>query len=95
MDPLDGAKGSKLLPIKRATVEDLEATVKKMQSAKAYWQGVPAPLRGEIVRQIGDELRKHKKDLATIISLEMGKIEGEALGEVQEAVGFSHCSMTK
>jgi len=50
------------------------------------WQAIPAPKRGLIVQEIGQELRKHKADIATIISLEMGKIYQEALGEVQEAI---------
>jgi aldehyde dehydrogenase family 7 protein A1 len=69
----------------------------EMEIAKKQWQALPAPKRGEIVRQIGDSLRhrndkfsfssptcRHKKEpLAKLISLEMGKILAEALGEVQ------------
>lgn len=47
---------------------------------------VPAPKRGEIVRQIGDELRKHLEDLGALVSLEVGKITQEGIGEVQEFV---------
>jgi aldehyde dehydrogenase family 7 protein A1 len=47
---------------------------------------VPAPKRGEIVRQIGDELRKHLVDLGALVSLEVGKITQEGIGEVQEFV---------
>lgn len=50
-----------------------------------------APARGEIVRQIGDELRKYKEQLGAIISLEMGKIKSEGLGEVQEYIDI--CDM--
>lgn len=51
-----------------------------------HWASLPAPLRGEVVRTIGEELRKHKHDLGMMISLEMGKILTEGLGEVQEAI---------
>lgn len=47
---------------------------------------MPAPKRGEIVRQIGDELRKHLVDLGSLVSLEVGKISQEGIGEVQEFV---------
>jgi len=49
------------------------------------------PLRGEIVRQVGDGLRKHKEALGSLISLEMGKIKSEGMGEVQEFIDI--CDM--
>lgn len=68
------------------TSEDYKQIVKDMDDAKEVWANTPAPVRGEIVRQIGEELRKHKEDLGTMISLEMGKIYTEGLGEIQEAI---------
>ncbi|MBN1252196.1 MAG: aldehyde dehydrogenase family protein [Bacteroidales bacterium] len=56
--------------------------VKKAQQAFKIWSQVPPPKRGDIVRQIGDELRKNKNDLAYLVSYEMGKIYQEGLGEV-------------
>ena len=53
------------------------------------WRNIPAPKRGELIRQIGDELRSKKEVLATLISLEMGKIYQEALGEVQEMIDMA------
>ena len=53
-----------------------------MNEEKARWQTTPAPVRGEIVRQIGDELRKKKVALGALVSLEMGKIKSEGLGEI-------------
>ena len=50
---------------------------------------VPAPKRGEIVREIGDELRAHKADLGALVSLEMGKILAEGQGEVQEMIDIA------
>lgn len=53
------------------------------------WRMFPAPKRGEIVREIGNELRVHKADLGTLVSLEMGKILQEGLGEVQEMIDIA------
>jgi aldehyde dehydrogenase (NAD+) len=54
--------------------------------AFTHWRTVPAPRRGQYVRQIGDALRTHKEDLAVLVSAEAGKITQEALGEVQEMI---------
>jgi aldehyde dehydrogenase family 7 protein A1 len=72
--------------VQSATDADYEACIAEMDSAKAVWANTPAPVRGEVVRKIGEALRKHKKALGNLISLEMGKIEAEGLGEVQEAI---------
>jgi aldehyde dehydrogenase (NAD+) len=53
------------------------------------WRGVPAPVRGQVVRAIGDELRRHKRDLGALISLEVGKVLSEGLGEVQETIDIA------
>ncbi len=63
-----------------------EAVVKKAQSAFEEWRNWPAPKRGEIVRQIGEELRKYKEDLGKLVSYEMGKSLQEGMGEVQEMI---------
>jgi aldehyde dehydrogenase (NAD+) len=59
-----------------------------VESFKA-WRKVPAPVRGEVVRAIGDELRKQKAALGALISLEVGKIRAEGLGEVQETIDIA------
>lgn len=66
--------------------QEYEQVVEKAQEAFKVWRMVPAPKRGEIVRQIGNELRKHKEDLGRLVSYEMGKIYQEGLGEVQEMI---------
>lgn len=68
--------------IKEGSFDDYEACVTAMESEKVRWMKTPAPLRGEIVRQIGDAMRKKKDALGSLISLEMGKIKSEGLGEV-------------
>lgn len=63
-----------------------ETVIKTAATAFAEWRNWPAPKRGEIVRQIGEELRAHKTDLGTLVSYEMGKSLQEGLGEVQEMI---------
>ncbi|QNH62941.1 L-piperidine-6-carboxylate dehydrogenase [Hymenobacter sediminicola] len=69
-----------------ATAQDYEQVVQKAQEAFLIWRTVPAPKRGEIVRQIGNKLREYKEPLGKLVSYEMGKILQEGLGEVQEMI---------
>ena len=80
------ADGELIAKIKQATFEDYDKIVVTSQKAFEKWRTVPAPLRGEVVRQIGDELRKYKEPLGKLVSYEMGKIYQEGLGEVQEMI---------
>ncbi|MCP4786701.1 MAG: aldehyde dehydrogenase family protein [Fuerstiella sp.] len=81
--PIDG---SRLAELSMATSEDVSRSIHSATEAFCAWRVVPAPRRGEFVRQIGQELRKHKSDLAQVISWEAGKILQESLGEVQEMI---------
>jgi aldehyde dehydrogenase (NAD+) len=65
---------------------EYEAVMAKAQAAYLQWRMVPAPKRGEIVRQMGDALRAYKEDLGKLVTMEMGKIYQEGLGEVQEMI---------
>ena len=69
-----------------ATVKDYNTVVDTAHEAFLAWRLVPAPKRGEIVRQIGNRLRELKEPLGKLVSLEMGKIYQEGLGEVQEMI---------
>ena len=69
-----------------ATAADYETVVKAAEEAFKTWRLVPAPKRGEIVRQIGNKLREFKEPLGKLVSAEMGKILQEGLGEVQEMI---------
>ncbi len=80
------ADGKLIAKVKQASWDDYEVMIGKAQTAYKTWRKVPAPKRGEIVRQMGDELRKYKDDLGKLVSLEMGKIYQEGLGEVQEMI---------
>lgn len=81
--PIDGGK---LGIVEKASAEDLEHVIETAQAAFLTWREVPAPKRGEIVRQIGEALRRHKEPLGKLVSVEMGKILQEGLGEVQEMI---------
>ncbi|MFK7899309.1 MAG: aldehyde dehydrogenase family protein [Cyclobacteriaceae bacterium] len=63
-----------------------DEVIETAQQAFKEWKEWPAPLRGEVVRQIGDELRKNKDELGRLVTLEMGKSLQEGLGEVQEMI---------
>ena len=70
----------------KASSADYDAVLKKAQEAFLIWRDVPAPKRGEIVRQIGLKLREYKEPLGTLVSYEMVKSLQEGLGEVQEMI---------
>ena len=78
--------GGTIVEMNCAAVEDVDIAVEKATDVFRSWRSVPAPVRGQLVRQIGEELRKHKTDLAYLVTLESGKIFQEALGEVQEMI---------
>ncbi|WP_293784552.1 aldehyde dehydrogenase family protein [uncultured Pedobacter sp.] len=81
--PVDGQL---IASAKVASNADYETVVMKAQEAFKTWRLVPAPKRGEIVRQFGDALRENKEALGTLVSYEMGKSLQEGLGEVQEMI---------
>jgi aldehyde dehydrogenase (NAD+) len=83
------ANGTLLAQVRPATAEDYEHVLSDAVTAAAAWRAVPAPKRGEAVRLLGEELRKHKNDLGTLVSLENGKILPEGLGEVQEMIDIA------
>jgi aldehyde dehydrogenase (NAD+) len=80
------ATGEPIASVRTANAEDYERVVAEAAAAFQSWRLVPAPRRGEIVRQLGEELRAHKEPLGQLVSLEMGKILTEGLGEVQEMI---------
>jgi aldehyde dehydrogenase (NAD+) len=81
--PIDG---SLLGQVKQATPGDYEAAVVAAQKAFLAWRDMPAPKRGEVVRQLGMALRELKTELGQLVSLEAGKILPEGGGEVQEMI---------
>ncbi len=81
--PVDGHEIAK---ISETTAADYEKVIAKAQEAFLHWRSVPAPKRGEIVRQLGEAFRERKQDLGQLVSYEMGKSLQEGLGEVQEII---------
>lgn len=81
--PIDGALLGK---VKMHEAGDVQAIAKNAQSAFEIWRAVPAPVRGEFVRLLGEELRAAKNDLGQLVTIESGKILSEGLGEVQEMI---------
>ncbi|MDC1216750.1 aldehyde dehydrogenase family protein [Flavobacteriaceae bacterium] len=81
--PVDG---SLLGAVKTATVEDYESIIDKAEHAFLTFRTIPAPKRGEFVRQLGNKLREKKSYLGQLVSWEMGKSLQEGLGEVQEMI---------
>ncbi|RQV93233.1 MAG: aldehyde dehydrogenase family protein [Calditrichaeota bacterium] len=81
--PVDGQY---IATVYQASEEDYNRLVTTAQEAFKYWRTVPAPKRGEIVRQIGNRLREYKDPLGKLVSYEMGKSLQEGWGEVQEMI---------
>jgi aldehyde dehydrogenase (NAD+) len=81
--PVDGQLMARVYPTMR---EDYDKVVETAQAAFLKWRSVPAPKRGEIVRQMGEQFRHYKKELGTLVSYEMGKSLQEGMGEVQEII---------
>ncbi|MDN3557831.1 L-piperidine-6-carboxylate dehydrogenase [Halomonas maura] len=78
--------GSELGRVQLESGERVQARIDRAQAAFEAWRRVPAPRRGELVRLFGEQLRRHKEDLGTLVTLECGKIYQEGLGEVQEMI---------
>jgi aldehyde dehydrogenase (NAD+) len=81
--PVDGEK---IGAVNVASAKDYDTVVETAQQAFLTWRTVPAPKRGEIVRQFGEALRANKEALGTLVSYEMGKSLQEGFGEVQEMI---------
>ncbi|MCW1840522.1 aldehyde dehydrogenase family protein [Prosthecomicrobium hirschii] len=81
--PIDG---SVLARLAEAGADETTAAIGRADAAFRDWRRVPAPKRGELVRLLGEELRIHKAALGRLVSLEVGKITSEGLGEVQEMI---------
>ncbi len=81
--PIDGGL---IGALPETSPDEVAAAIGRAVEAFAAWRLVPAPKRGELVRLLGEELRAHKADLGRLVSLEVGKITSEGLGEVQEMI---------
>ncbi len=83
------ATGEILARIAPCSEADYEQIVQSAVRSFQEWRTVPAPARGEVIRQLGQALREEKDRLGTLIALEVGKIKSEADGEVQEMIDMA------
>src|SRR6266436_5446193 len=86
---INPATGQELARVRLATAGDYEKVVSQAIEVFERWRMLPAPKRGQIVREIGDELRLFKDDLGMLVTLETGKILAEGEGEVQEMIDMA------
>lgn len=86
IDSYSPVDGGKIASVRVATAADYETVMQQATEAYQYWRTIPAPKRGEIVRQFGEALREQKDALGALVSYEMGKSLQEGLGEVQEMI---------
>ena len=86
LESLNPASGEPIAKIRLAGLDDYEKVMQEACGAFLEWRMLPAPKRGDIVREIAAELREHKQELGALVSMEMGKILPEGLGEVQEMI---------
>ena len=89
IDSVNPSTGKRLAQVRGATLQDYEHVMASAVAAAAAWRQVPAPKRGEAVRLMGEELRKHKEALGSLVSMENGKIRAEGEGEVQEMIDIA------
>lgn len=78
--------GETLLTLEVASTRDLEASIKRATEAFLIWRTVPAPARGELIRLFGEKVRAHKTELSSLVTIECGKTNEEAAGEIQEVI---------
>ncbi|HTT60623.1 MAG TPA: aldehyde dehydrogenase family protein [Bryobacteraceae bacterium] len=83
---INPADGSVIARVRMAGGDDYERVASRAAQAFLEWRMLPAPNRGQIVRELADELRRAKSDLGALVTMEMGKIRAEGEGEVQEMI---------
>lgn len=86
LDVVSPINGQTIAEVKQASATDYERILRSAENAFIFWREFPAPKRGEIVRQLAEELRKYKGPLGKLVTVEMGKSIQEGLGEVQEMI---------
>ncbi len=86
LDVFTPVDGTRIASVQQVSEEEFDSIVERAHAAFLRWRTVPAPKRGEVVRQLGNALREKKGDLGALVTLEMGKIIAEGEGEVQEMI---------
>ena len=89
LESVNPATGEVLGRVQQASAKEYEIVARAAHEAYLKWRAVPAPKRGEIVRQLGNALREKKQQLGELVTLEVGKILAEGQGEIQEAIDIA------
>src|SRR5210317_936150 len=89
IESINPASGEVIASVRSTTAAEYEKLITAARESFAEWRKVPAPVRGDAVRRIGNALRDHKDALGSLVTLEMGKIKAEGDGEVQEMIDIA------
>ncbi|MFH1130603.1 MAG: aldehyde dehydrogenase family protein [Pseudomonadota bacterium] len=86
LESISPISGELIAKVQMAGADDYDKIAAAAKKSFEEWRTIPAPKRGEVIRLIGEELRRHKEALGRLVTLEMGKILAEGIGEVQEMI---------
>ena len=89
LDSMNPANGELIASVYQCSENDYDKVIKESQAIFKTWRMVPAPVRGQLVREMAEELRRKKDALGSLVALEMGKIKAEGDGEVQEMIDIA------
>ena len=89
LESINPSNGDTIAKVYQCSESDYDEIIMESQKAFDEWRMVPAPIRGQLVREMGEELRRKKDMLGSLVSLEMGKIKAEGDGEVQEMIDIA------
>ena len=93
LNSVNPANGEVIANVYQCSESDYDNVIAESQKAFEEWRMVPAPIRGQLVREMGEELRRKKDMLGSLVALEMGKIKAEGDGEVQEMIDIADFSV--
>ena len=89
IESINPANGEVIACVRATTAEEYENVVGSARQAYVEWRKIPAPVRGDAIRRVGNALRENKDALGSLVTLEMGKIKAEGDGEVQEMIDIA------
>ena len=89
IDSYNPATGERIASVTATTADEYDQVIRSAEAAALEWRKIPAPLRGDAVRRIGNVLRDYKDALGSLVTMEMGKIKAEGDGEVQEMIDIA------
>ena len=89
IDSYNPATGERIASVTATTADEYDQVIRSAEAAALEWRKIPAPLRGDAVRRIGNVLRDYKDALGSLVTVEMGKIKAEGDGEVQEMIDIA------